>query len=74
MQDDIPFGGVGPSGFGAYHGVEGFKALSLANGIFEQARWTTSGTVRPPFGWIANLAHGRILVTSEALARVTRST
>jgi hypothetical protein len=36
-QEDIPFGGVGSSGMGAYHGYEGFKSLSHPKGIFEQA-------------------------------------
>lgn len=49
-QDDLPFGGVGPSGMGAYHGVEGFKSLSHAKGVFEQARWNMTGALRPPFG------------------------
>ena len=49
-QDDLPFGGVGASGMGAYHGVEGFKSLSHAKGIFEQSRWNMTGTLRPPFG------------------------
>jgi coniferyl-aldehyde dehydrogenase len=52
-QDDLPFGGVGPSGMGAYHGVEGFKALSHAKGIFEQSRWNLTGALRPPFGWLS---------------------
>ncbi len=51
-QDDLPFGGVGASGMGAYHGIEGFKALSHAKGIFEQARWNMTGALRPPFGWM----------------------
>jgi coniferyl-aldehyde dehydrogenase len=49
-QDDLPFGGVGGSGMGAYHGVEGFKSLSHAKGIFEQSRWNMTGALRPPFG------------------------
>jgi coniferyl-aldehyde dehydrogenase len=49
-QDDIPFGGVGPSGMGAYHGHEGFKALSHAKGVFEQATFNLTDVVRPPFG------------------------
>jgi coniferyl-aldehyde dehydrogenase len=54
-QEDLPFGGVGPSGIGAYHGVEGFKALSHAKGIFQQGRWNLSGVLRPPFGPVANM-------------------
>jgi coniferyl-aldehyde dehydrogenase len=49
-QDDLPFGGVGPSGMGAYHGVEGFRALSHAKGIFEQGRWNGANLLRAPFG------------------------
>jgi len=52
-QDDLPFGGVGPSGMGAYHGIEGFKSLSHAKGIFEQSRWNMTGMLRPPFGWLS---------------------
>lgn len=50
VQEDLPFGGVGDSGMGAYHGIEGFKTLSHAKGVFEQASWNLSGLVRPPFG------------------------
>lgn len=53
-QDDLPFGGVGPSGMGAYHGIEGFRSLSHAKGIFEQSRWNLTGALRPPFGWLSD--------------------
>jgi len=53
-QDDLPFGGVGPSGLGAYHGEEGFRALSHAKGVFQQARWNLAGLIRPPFGPITD--------------------
>ena len=48
-QDDLPFGGVGPSGMGAYHGIEGFRALSHAKGIFEQGRWNGANLLRGPY-------------------------
>jgi coniferyl-aldehyde dehydrogenase len=48
-QDDMPFGGVGPSGMGAYHGEEGFLSLSHAKGVFTQARWNLTGLLRAPF-------------------------
>lgn len=54
-QDDLPFGGVGPSGMGAYHGIEGFRALSHAKGIFVQGRWNLPSLLRAPFGKIADL-------------------
>lgn len=53
-QDDLPFGGVGVSGIGAYHGIEGFKRLSHAKGIYEQHRWNFVKLLRPPFGKLAN--------------------
>jgi len=54
IQDDLPFGGVGPSGFGAYHGLEGFRAFSHQKAVFEQGRWNASVSLRPPFGWLTD--------------------
>ena len=53
-QDDLPFGGVGPSGMGAYHGIEGFRTLSHAKGIFEQGRWNGASLLHAPFGRLAD--------------------
>ena len=55
-QDDLPFGGVGPSGMGAYHDVEGFRAMSHAKGVFVQGRWGLSRLLHAPFGRLADLA------------------
>lgn len=53
--DDLPFGGIGASGMGAYHGVEGFRSMSHAKGTLETRRWNMSSLlVKPPFGPIAN--------------------
>jgi coniferyl-aldehyde dehydrogenase len=49
-QEDLPFGGVGASGMGAYHGREGFLTLSHRKPIFHQARWNGTALVRPPYG------------------------
>jgi coniferyl-aldehyde dehydrogenase len=49
-QDDLPFGGVGPSGTGAYHGIEGFRRFSHAKGVFQQGRWNAANLLRAPFG------------------------
>ena len=54
-QDDLPFGGVGPSGMGAYHGVEGFRSLSHAKGVFEQGRWNMTGALRPPYSMLTSI-------------------
>ncbi len=59
--DDLPFGGVGASGMGAYHGEEGFKTLSHAKGIFQQTRWNLTGLLQPPFGWITELLTAYLL-------------
>lgn len=53
--EDLPFGGVGPSGIGAYHGIEGFRALSHGKGVFRQGRWNPTNLLRPPFGGVADL-------------------
>ncbi|MGT2491560.1 aldehyde dehydrogenase family protein [Cupriavidus basilensis] len=37
-QEDLPFGGVGPSGMGAYHGEAGFETFSKLKPIFRQSR------------------------------------
>jgi coniferyl-aldehyde dehydrogenase len=49
-QDDLPFGGIGPSGMGAYHAHEGFESFSKNKPVFRQARVNTTGLLRPPYG------------------------
>lgn len=48
-QDDLSFGGVGESGMGAYHGIEGFRTLSHAKGIYEQGSWNSMDLLHAPF-------------------------
>ncbi|AQQ68154.1 coniferyl aldehyde dehydrogenase [Microbulbifer agarilyticus] len=50
-QEDLPFGGVGPSGMGAYHGFEGFKTFSHTKSIFSQSKMDINGMtgMNPPF-------------------------
>jgi coniferyl-aldehyde dehydrogenase len=52
MQEDLPFGGVGPAGMGAYHGFEGFKTFSHAKSIYKQSKFDIAGLagMRPPYG------------------------
>ena len=52
MQEELPFGGVGPSGMGAYHGFKGFQTFSHAKSIYSQARADVAklGGMAPPFG------------------------
>jgi len=49
-QDDLPFGGVGPSGMGEYHGRAGFEAFSKRKAIFYQSRFNGLKLFRPPYG------------------------
>ncbi len=49
-QDDLPFGGVGPSGMGRYHGREGFETFSHAKSVFHQSRLNGLKLFRPPYG------------------------
>jgi coniferyl-aldehyde dehydrogenase len=49
-QDDLPFGGIGPSGMGAYHAHEGFASFTKMKPVFRQARMNTTGLLRPPYG------------------------
>ncbi len=49
-QDSLPFGGVGASGMGHYHGREGFDAFSKRKGVFLQSRLSAIGLLRPPYG------------------------
>jgi coniferyl-aldehyde dehydrogenase len=53
-QSALPFGGVGPSGMGAYHGRAGFLALSKAKPVLYQARWTSMKLMRPPYRGMAD--------------------
>lgn len=54
LQDDLPFGGVGPSGMGQYHGRYGFDALSKAKPVFRQSRINGTGFLRPPYRALQN--------------------
>lgn len=50
MQSDLPFGGIGDSGMGSYHGVEGFRALSHGKSVFRERRWFPVQLFHPPYG------------------------
>ncbi|HLD67493.1 MAG TPA: coniferyl aldehyde dehydrogenase [Pseudomonas sp.] len=49
-QDDMPFGGIGPSGMGHYHGHEGFLTFSKAKGVFIKQRFNAARVIFPPYG------------------------
>ena len=51
-QENLPFGGVGPSGMGSYHGADGFRTFSHAKAVFKQATFNPAEKLglRPPYG------------------------
>ena len=49
-QHELPFGGVGPSGTGGYHGEAGFRTFSHLKPVFRQARFNGAGLLNPPYG------------------------
>ena len=49
-QDDMPFGGIGPSGMGHYHGHEGFLTFSKAKGVLIKQRLNAAKLIYPPYG------------------------
>jgi len=48
-QEDMPFGGVGDSGMGHYHGKEGFITFSKAKAVHRKGRFSTSNFAYPPY-------------------------
>ncbi len=50
-QEDLPFGGVGPSGMGSYHGYDGFKNFSHAKAIYSQSKTVSklAAAMFPPY-------------------------
>ncbi|WP_114393822.1 aldehyde dehydrogenase family protein [Oleisolibacter albus] len=55
--EDLPFGGIGPSGIGRYHGRDGFDSFSHLKAVFQRGRPRTDRLIRPPL----NGLHRRLL-------------
>ncbi|MEQ3745921.1 MAG: coniferyl aldehyde dehydrogenase [Henriciella sp.] len=49
-QEDLPFGGVGPSGMGSYHGHDGFLEFSHKKAVYTQTGSELLAMMRPPYG------------------------
>lgn len=60
-QHDLPFGGVGASGMGHYHGYEGFATFSKLRPVFYQASFSALKFLAPPYGKRANQILNMIL-------------
>jgi coniferyl-aldehyde dehydrogenase len=50
VQESLPFGGVGASGMGAYHGRAGFDAFSNLKAVFADGRHSGTSLLLPPYG------------------------
>jgi len=71
FNHDLPFGGVGNSGMGSYHGVEGFRELSHAKAVYRRHRFFPVGLFYPPYGGIVpRLAMRMYLGKANAAAPV----
>ncbi|SFM68279.1 coniferyl aldehyde dehydrogenase [Variovorax sp. OV329] len=60
-QHDLPFGGVGASGMGHYHGHEGFITFSKLRPVFYQARFSAMKFLAPPYGKLAERMLGFLI-------------
>jgi coniferyl-aldehyde dehydrogenase len=62
-MEDLPFGGIGPSGMGSYHSVEGFREFSHARAVYHQPKVdvTKLAGLKPPFGKAADKALARLM-------------
>ncbi len=51
-MEDLPFGGVGPSGMGSYHGMDGFRTFSHAKAVYKQSKLDVAkiAGLKPPYG------------------------
>ncbi|WP_435949082.1 coniferyl aldehyde dehydrogenase [Psychrobacter sp. DM8] len=61
VQHDLPFGGVGHSGTGAYHGKAGFERLSHMKPVFVQTKLNGMNFLLPPYGGFFKKAMGMFL-------------
>ena len=75
-HEELPFGGVGASGIGAYHGEAGFRTFSHQKSVFVQPRFAAAKLLYPPYGarsrrcWRCSSACDRARPTGPASVRV----
>ncbi|CSD93166.1 coniferyl-aldehyde dehydrogenase [Vibrio cholerae] len=61
--DDAPFGGIGESGQGHYHGIEGFKTFSHSKTVLRSAAWL------PRSGWLLTYRQSMLRVLTRFFGR-----
>jgi coniferyl-aldehyde dehydrogenase len=49
-QEDLPFGGIGPSGMGKYHAKEGFVTFSASKSVMKRGKFYSAKMAFPPYG------------------------
>lgn len=49
-HENLPFGGVGESGWGSYHGEAGFLRLTMQKPVLVQSKWARGDLFYPPYG------------------------
>ncbi|MEM6575620.1 MAG: coniferyl aldehyde dehydrogenase [Pseudomonadota bacterium] len=60
--EHLPFGGVGKSGYGAYHGERGFREFSHERSVLVFPRWKAlAGILTPPYGKVLNFITRRTI-------------
>jgi coniferyl-aldehyde dehydrogenase len=60
--EDLPFGGVGASGMGRYHGREGFETFSNPRGVVRRPRLNSMKLVYPPYGRLVHRLIDRVFL------------
>jgi coniferyl-aldehyde dehydrogenase len=62
-MEDLPFGGVGPSGMGSYHAIEGFREFSHGRAVYHQPKIDIAklGGLKPPYGKATEGAAARMM-------------
>ena len=62
-MEDLPFGGIGPSGMGSYHAIEGFREFSHARAVYHQPRIDIArlACMKPPYGKAIVAAAARMM-------------
>lgn len=68
-QLNLPFGGVGDSGTGAYHGFDGFARLSTKRPVMVQPRLAATGLARPPWGRRRRLIAAMLAIAGRGAGR-----
>lgn len=62
VVEKLPFGGIGASGMGAYHGEDGFRTFSHRKGVFQQSRFNMLWMLRPPFTRVTEVLIRRLMM------------